>query len=459
MPETKSSVFHIIIVLLIGLLFVNTNQQVNAQTGFFPDTLRTCFVDSLQLMAGSGFTNYQWNTGDTTQSIWVSGNGKFIVTAIGDTTITDSTYVKIFPGFILASDTSINCGDTVVLSGNISSYTYLWLPGEETDTSIMVFPRDTTVYYVTLSDSASPSNYCIDSVKVSVETLITIDTIKQLGMGCKGEEKGRIKFEVSGGYPGYEFDWPAEAIVDTDPSLAFGLTDGEKTITITDSIGCSLTRDFTVKAFPLPELEISTDPSDTVYQQKPYITFSYTNPEYDSLGTDTFYLNWSQWNFGDNDSSTLLSPTHIYPTAGTFDVLFKFRTFYDCYGEDSIKVVVKPVKLLIPAVFTPNGDGFNDTFEIWNDEGGDGTGNGNGSGSGSYKASESDPIDLSEYYLSNTLVIFNRWGEKVYEVNNYQNDWKGENLVDGVYFYVLKCYGEHGDDVYKGSVSILSSQP
>jgi len=436
---------------MILIAFAFLNNWADAQDGLLPDTTRVCYADSLMLDAGPGFTTYQWSNGDNTQTTWVSNDGLYSVIASGDTTIMDSTYVTIFEGFIVQADSSINCGDAIVLSGNSNEYNYLWFPGGSTDSSIVVYPKDTTTYFVTISDPVIPSKYCIDSVKVSVKSLIKVDTIIQLNMGCKGDPQARVKIDVSGGYPGYSYEWPSDALFETDTSIAFGLRDGEITINVTDSIGCSLSTDFMVKSFPIPDLDLFAEPTDTVYLQKPYITFSYENPEYDSLGTDTFYLNWSQWNFGDGDSSTFLSPTHTYPKAGTFDVLLKFRTSYNCYGEDSIKVVVKPVKLLIPAVFTPNGDGTNDKFEIWNDDGTD-----TGGTSPTYKAEENDPIDLSEYYLSNTLVIFNRWGEKVYEVDNYQNDWQGENLVDGIYFYVLKCHGEHGDDVYKGSVMILT---
>jgi len=40
-------------------------------------------------------------------------------------------------------------------------------------------------------------------------------------------------------------------------------------------------------------------------------------------------------------------------------------------------------------------------------------------------------------YPNTMLQIFNRWGKKVYESSDYQNDWNGENYHDGVYYYVL----------------------
>src|SRR5690606_35955650 len=64
----------------------------------------------------------------------------------------------------------------------------------------------------------------------------------------------------------------------------------------------------------------------------------------------------------------------------------------------------------IPNVITPSTqDGDNDTFEI--------------QGLGKFE--------------SNDIVIFNRYGDHVFETENYQNDWDAPGQVAGTYFYVL----------------------
>ncbi|WP_211166216.1 T9SS type B sorting domain-containing protein [Mucilaginibacter robiniae] len=87
--------------------------------------------------------------------------------------------------------------------------------------------------------------------------------------------------------------------------------------------------------------------------------------------------------------------------------------------------------LHVPNVFTPNGDGKNDTFEI---------------------------PELTEY-AENEIMIVNRWGNSVYEKKNYQNDWTGDGLSEGTYFYVLKVKNSQGSwEVYKGYVTLLRSR-
>lgn len=86
-------------------------------------------------------------------------------------------------------------------------------------------------------------------------------------------------------------------------------------------------------------------------------------------------------------------------------------------------------KLLIPSLFTPNGDGINDRFEI---------------------------VGLNEFYVTNNLVIFNKNYNEVYRRQNYQNDWTGDSLPMGSYGYILKVTDKDNKEmVYKGFITII----
>lgn len=85
---------------------------------------------------------------------------------------------------------------------------------------------------------------------------------------------------------------------------------------------------------------------------------------------------------------------------------------------------------VIPNVITPNGDGQNDVFYT----------------------------NIAETYSDTHITIFNRWGRKVYENENYDNTWNGVNngggdLAAGVYYYVLTYNGGAKDE--KGFITIM----
>ncbi|RAU84345.1 ice-binding family protein [Pontibacter arcticus] len=85
-------------------------------------------------------------------------------------------------------------------------------------------------------------------------------------------------------------------------------------------------------------------------------------------------------------------------------------------------------EVIVPNVFTPNGDGNNDTWIIEN---------------------------LANF-PEKELTILNRWGNEVYRSPYYENNWDGSGLHEGTYFYVLKVKLCSGDEkVYKGYVMIV----
>jgi gliding motility-associated-like protein/uncharacterized repeat protein (TIGR01451 family) len=75
-----------------------------------------------------------------------------------------------------------------------------------------------------------------------------------------------------------------------------------------------------------------------------------------------------------------------------------------------VRIDVAPPPLDIPNTFTPNGDGKNDTFVI---------------------------VGMENYEMV-SIFVYNRWGDEVYRNNNYKNEWDGNGLNEGTYFYVLK---------------------
>jgi gliding motility-associated-like protein len=115
--------------------------------------------------------------------------------------------------------------------------------------------------------------------------------------------------------------------------------------------------------------------------------------------------------------------TMDYTKLGVGDYALFVMDTLGCEIEVNIEIA-RDFTLFIPNVFTPNGDGVNDTFFIRNlpDEGG-------------------------------TLVVSNRWGKEVFFSENYTNDsaWGGEDTPEGIYFYKLEASG----NVYTGWVEVM----
>ncbi|SNR81152.1 T9SS type B sorting domain-containing protein [Hymenobacter mucosus] len=102
-----------------------------------------------------------------------------------------------------------------------------------------------------------------------------------------------------------------------------------------------------------------------------------------------------------------------------------------CADSDQVTVTVRP-PIRIPNAFTPNGDGRDDTWQI----------------------------EFIEQFPDNTVSVFNRWGNRVFSVNNYSraNEWRGDingqPAPVGTYYYVVVTKGPLGRS-YSGSITIL----
>jgi len=340
-------------------------------------------------------------------------------------------------------------------------YSYLWSNGKTTS-SITVHPLSTTTYDVQIFDQDSVE-LCHPSITVEVMPRFSVN-FRQVKLTCSNaeEENGRnaqvlaLVDSLSGVYnPPYTYQWDISPlhIAPGDPTWAIGLEAFKYyKIKITDDRGCVQWDSVTLKAFPNPLVEISADPGDTVYLQNPHVTYSFENLSADSLDISNFY-----WILNSTFDITSAEPTprFTYVETGDFTTELKVYNPQGCDTSYFKTVKVNPVKLKIPNVFTPNGDGINDYLIISLDGGNDSPAGDRNDG----VEHEYDPYDpLSRYYESTELTIFNRWGRIVYHSTDYQNDWDGGGLSDGTYFYVLKCHGLKQDATYQGSIAIISAQ-
>lgn len=168
----------------------------------------------------------------------------------------------------------------------------------------------------------------------------------------------------------------------------------------------NLPQDISVYALPQANFEINPQQAFSI---DPQVNFNNTS--------STHVI--SSWDFGDGANSNLENPTHLYPLgiASNYEVTLIISTEHGCMDTLSKIVVVKDQLIIyVPNSFTPNGDQFNNIFQ---------------------------PIITSgveEYGYS--FVIYNRWGEIVFESNDIYSGWdgtyKGLKCPDGIYTWVMQ---------------------
>jgi gliding motility-associated-like protein len=133
----------------------------------------------------------------------------------------------------------------------------------------------------------------------------------------------------------------------------------------------------------------------------------WVNPQYDVL--INYNNQWVKWNdFPLTDTLYCMGSDTL--EVGSYNI--KVVTQNNGYTSESNYVTCiqpEPPTITIPNVFSPNGDGLNDFFIIRN----------------------------LQLYNFRPLVIYNRWGKVVYQNNQYNNDWDGRGVPDGVYYGVV----------------------
>lgn len=146
--------------------------------------------------------------------------------------------------------------------------------------------------------------------------------------------------------------------------------------------------------------------------------------------SSTGNINSYSWTPTNNVVNPNTATTNVQPM-GTTTYLLSVSDSLGCMDTASVLI---EVGRCVPhhAGFTPNGDGVNDLWEI-------------------------PCLDL----FTNRVQVFNRWGQMVFEAENYDGTWDGTNLgqpvPDATYYYVISVNDPQYSQptVYKGTVTII----
>jgi len=197
-------------------------------------------------------------------------------------------------------------------------------------------------------------------------------------------------------------------------------------LVVTDSMGCS-----SESSFFYESIHVKSALSADVTEGEAPLEVNFSN--------ESIRGEYYKWDFGDeSDNSTLEVPeTHTFYRPGSYWVSLSIESELHCTHADSLKITVNPSYLSLPNAFTPNGDGYNDSFIL-------------------------DKSSLR--YLS--LQIFSNTGVKVYGFNGGTeaiqnwNGWDGtinnsdRKASPGVYYYIIQAIGwddlEYNGEEYRG---------
>ncbi|MDR1793632.1 MAG: gliding motility-associated C-terminal domain-containing protein [Bacteroidales bacterium] len=128
--------------------------------------------------------------------------------------------------------------------------------------------------------------------------------------------------------------------------------------------------------------------------------------------------------------STSTSVTHTTPTVSKVLIFTQTPPAEETIKPTSLasEEAERPAQpdLSIPNIFTPNGDGINDAFEI------------NG----------------IEQVPENELNVFTREGKVIFKSVNYHNQWTADNVPNGVYFYIFKFTYQQSTFMRRGSITV-----
>ena len=224
-----------------------------------------------------------------------------------------------------------------------------------------------------------------ESEALSIETSIT---------ECINND-GIITTNVVGGTPNYSYNliYEEEVLETNSTGIFSNLNSGTYSVTAYDSFNCDITETITLNSGPIAEFTVDE------YE------FSLSNipTEFLDLSIDDNIINW-EWEFGDGSSSNEQNPSHLYLNPGIYYITLTITDLYNCQD-----VITKEIKVLqdfysyTPNIFTPNNDGMNDTF-----------------------APSLLNINMNTY----NLLVYDRWGKKLFETTDYNQGWDGK-LKDG----------------------------
>ena len=336
-----------------------------------------------------------------------------------------------YPPVDAGPDDLICEGETITLTaGNPWGVPISWSPSNPPVDGQPFAPTQTTTYTVTADNLGCIST---DDVTITVEEPPVADFIPDVFGGCAPLTVTFTNLSTSSSaLTDCVWEINGETLTGCN-TVSYTFDNGgvyDAALTVTSVNGCSgsvaYSQLITVEDVPLAAFTASPM---TVSTMDPEVEF--TN---NSVGASTY-----AWDFGDNTGSTDENPTHTFPdgeSAGYQVELIAYSELYNCSDTAWLTINVEEELIYyVPNTFTPDGDNYNEYFKP-------------------VFTSGFDPYDF-------TLLIFNRWGEIVWESHDASVGWDGTyngGLVsDGTYVWKIEFKTTATDErvMLTGHVNVL----
>jgi gliding motility-associated-like protein len=361
---------------------------------------------------------YSWSTGGTNSFNTGLSAGTYTLTVKDSNGCTSTASATVTQPAVLNATTNViaNAGCNGGNNGSVSSsasggtlpYTYSWTGGGTNSTNTGLSAGN---YTVTVKDS----NGCSISASVTITqpAPLNISTNIMANVSCNGGNNGSASVTLSGGTLPYTYSWTprgGQSSTNTD------LTAGIYCCTVTDSNGCSQSACITVTQ-PSILFSISACCDTSIILGKS-VQLSVT-------GAGSY--SWSP-------SSGLSCSTCNNPVASpSFTTTYTVTASNDsgCSAIQMVTVDVICGDIFVPNAFSPNNDGQNDILYV-------------------HGACIEQMV----------FMVFDRWGNKVFETENANNGWDGNHngtpMNTGTYAWYLKATLLNGASIEKqGNISLV----
>lgn len=406
------------------------------------DTVFFCDGFDLDLMVeADNFSSIIWtdeegNTLGMGENIMISPTDTSLVTvtATNDLGCSQTDEFLLVPDIIILSfviDSLFYCeGDNITLMTEAETPVgeFSWISGTGeligTGNPVAYTPSGAEDIFVI---GATP-NGCEAADKISIRPYEYDAEIKGDNILCL-EEVNTLTIENNTHDQDFTYEWEPEEVIQQNNgnSIDILLTeDTEFTVTSTNQDGCVFQTSYTVMLNEFSGLDI-----DATAESNSILLTESTQLSVDEIEGAEYI-----W----DPAESLDDPTVSDPVASPTDELVTYTvTVIDengCVAMDTVSIsVVQPLcdetDVFVPNLFTPNDDDFNDVFRV-----------------------EGNFIDELR------MIIYNRWGEQVFESDSQDNAWdgtfKGTELEADVYGYHLTVRCINGQTLVKqGNVTLM----